>query len=154
MEWLWNLHCFVNQSPLESPLCTQCTNRIFFFLKRQWFFCLNVFIWMGAITLLISTPYPFPTCLPTSTMCQLILAGEEGFLNSTHALLVFLLLTVSSWEKEQTFGNLSCLNHWPQNSDHVTPTHWRRCLQWITKGFFLPWCIAILKNWVVRQDTC
>lgn len=136
MEWLWNLHCFVNQSPLESPLCTQCTNRIFFFLKRQWFFLSKCFYMNGCYCFDYLHPYPLPTCLPTSTTCRLVLVGEEGFLNSAHALLVFLLLTVSSWGKEQACGNLSCLNHWPQNSDHVPPAHWRRCLQWITKSFF------------------
>lgn len=29
---------------------------------------------MGTITLIISPPYPFPTCLSTSTVCQLILS--------------------------------------------------------------------------------
>lgn len=109
MEWLWNLHCFVNQSPLESPLCTQCTNRIFFFLKRQWFFLSKCFYMNGCYCFDYLHPYPLPTCLPTSTTCRLVLVGEEGFLNSAHALLVFLLLTVSSWGKGTDLWELELL---------------------------------------------
>lgn len=77
---------------------------------------------MDTITWIISTPYPFPTCLHhVSAHIASHASWGEGFLNSAPAPLMLLLLTVSSFEKEQTFGNWSCLSQCPQSRDRVLP---------------------------------
>lgn len=155
MEWLWNLHCFVNQSPLESPLCTQCTNRIFFFLKRQWFFLSKCFYMNGCYCFDYLHPYPLPTlpvCPPPPRVGSYWLGRKDSWtqpmLYSCSCCWLWVLgernRPVGTWAA-WTIGHRTVIMYpLPIGEDAFSGS----------PRAFLPWCITILKNWVVRQDTC